>query len=1051
MKLNNYVLFAHRWLLSIMLYIVGPAPKIIWCTCRYYYRNIGTYLLRGSVDDYLPEPYILPPRHDSSLIGDIINGHHNNMAEGTEMIRNIILMIHSYIRSPVTYDYCPGDPGYFDRLILFIQITTGISLVVLTWMVVSRVLNYPYRYAASLLLWMSNSISVNNSFYRSIFNNSTPPKPIPMLGHSHPNSAAQRNADSLYCRQIALASGCEPYFVQCSAPDQRNGLRGSREYYWGKDTQQQPRRDPIPENAMLCFVDVDQYIDMPYLLANNDRPVAIATVQPTACANSGGEASFFFDEQSNLHYFVSGGADYVHPVWDYHTDSITCCAKWYGLPYATTVYNVDRRTTTDHHDVIFLTPSAKWGIFATLANWLLSYRPLKRYDLMRGTHLRMLVKTKTGMSISTAFPGQFAVATIPAELDNTISNLSVVAKSGLTRAAIETHLQQATNPTESAKNRETATILYDYYMHNSQKLSVTDYAASLLKRLTGGALLQRRPTVTAPCTNVPEVRRYQFGPYDVEAKPNMKAYMKPIIDAAFAPDKTKGNEERAKDKRITSVQNDAGLTPFLTVCIKEFIDLLIPIPHELHPVSHEEVAEKQNRPSQRIHLEEADITGNPKRIGKSFIKAEAYPDAKDPRLITTFNSKDKVEYSRYVYAITAWLKSVPGYAFGKTPNETARAVADTCSNATTITKTDFSRFDGHQSPVCRALEEAILYRLFNPTYHPVLQDLHRAHYNLFVVCVLGVSYQLKTSRGSGEAGTSTFNTLINMFATFVGHRMSPGSTTKFMDAIDAYRRTMSGIYGGDDGLSPDCNTEMYIKACSTLGLKVKAEELPRGSRGIEFLARVYGPDVWYGDAANCCNILRQLSKIHTSTMRPAGVTDEQMLIDKMAGYAITDANTPVIGTLAQKVMLLAKPTGYTPNLEHASWIAQTHDPSEIFNNPPTYWYEEYARESMPEFNFDKFYEWITTASTLQHILDAPLCMPWKTPALTDAPMVVDGELYPPITPTIDNKEKPKSTATTRTPIRKRDDGRPRERAGPRKVAKSDKREVNPKPRRTKHE
>lgn len=994
-------------------YILGPAPRYFWCKSRSYYRTIGDLLLPGVFEDYLPTLHLVPPRHPRSLYGDVLNAYQDYCHLSNVAQRSAVTWIYDAIRSPTTYGICPDDPGYYAWHILLLQVCIVAMAFYFLCLAFYTLYHGPYRYLASWILWMNNKIEINNNFYRSIFANLPSPTPVPLPGHSHPTAAACRNADSLFLRQIALASGCEPYIVQCSSSDQRKGLNGTREYYWGKDTQQAPRNDPLPPNAMLCLVDVDQYIDMPYFLATNDRPVAIATVQPTKCAHASGEFSFYFDEDSTLHYFVSGGADYHHLVWDYHSDGLMATQKFFGIPYATTVYNIDRRTTSEHHDIVFLTPSAKWGIFATLANYLLSPNMLKRYDLLRGTHLRMLVKTTTGMLLSTALPGQFACATVPAELDNTIGNLSVVSKSGLTRAAIETHLPAATNPEELASNRETATVLYDYYMHNSQKLTVSEYASAILKRLTGGAFSIRKPTITAPIHNAPEPRRFQFGNYNPEAKPNMCAFMTPIIDAAFTADKTIGNEERARDKRILAVQNDTAMTPFLTTCMTEFLELLVPIPYILNPVDHEEVHARQNRPNQRVHLDEADITGTPKRVAKSFIKAEAYPDAKDPRLITTYNSKDKVEYSRYVYAISDWLKQLAPYAFAKTPNEVAKAVVSTCSKAKTVCKTDFSRYDGTVSPAARTFEEALLFRLFAPSHHVAIQALSKAQFNLFVICVLGTIYHLKTSRGSGSPETSAFNTLLNMFATYVGHRMSPGEFTKFCDALEAFEKTMRGLYGGDDGLSPDADVACYTKACKALGLNVKAENIPRGQFGIEFLSRVYGPDVWNGDSANCCNILRQLSKIHVSNIRPAGISNQQMLVDKMAGYAISDANTPYIGDLATTVMALNKtaPSAqYVVDEEHVTWIARIHDTKEVFDNPPREWYLSYVKTALPEFNFLRFYNWIATATCLEDILKAPLCMPWKPPVLTDVPMVVDGELYPPITSTPPSKRpegKPK--------------------------------------------
>jgi hypothetical protein len=988
---------------AVYAYLLGPAPDYIWCESRNMYRNVGTYLFPGEAADYLPAEYILPPRQPSSLYGDAINAYHSFRYEALAARRGAVNVIYMTLRSPVTYGVCPDDPDPYETYWLVLG-GFGIGLVAaLLFRILWRLSHAPYRYVCSIVLWLTSSIEINNTFYRSSFSNLPSPLKSSLPGHSHPDAAAQRNADALFLRQLALSTGCTPYSVQCSAADQRNNLRGSREYYWGKDVAQPPRLDTIPEDAMFLFVDVDQYIDMPYFLANNTRPVAIATVQPTACAQAAGEFSFCFDRDSTLHYYVSGGADYHHAVWDYNTDCLTASRYFCYVPYATTVYNVDRRTSSTHHDVVFLTPSAHWNVFAALANWILQPQPLQRYDLLRGTHLRMLIKTVKGMFISTSLPGQFAVATVPAALDNTISNLSVVSKSGLTRASVETHLPIAVTPEDKERNREASTILYDFYKHNSERLSVSEFAASVLQRLSGGAFNLRQPTMTAPCENAPQPRRYQFGDYDPEAKPNLRAFMQPLIDQAFAPDKTPGNEERARDKRIVAVRSEQPLTPFLTICMEEFLALLVPVPHLLSPLDHSEVYERQARPSQRTLLEEADITGEPNRKAKSFIKSEPYPDVKDPRLITTYNSKDKMEYSRYLYAVSDWLKTIDSYAFGKSPNEISEAVATLCTFAQLVCKTDFTRFDGTMSPATREFETALLYRLFSPSFHQAVQVLHKAQYNLFAICSLGTVYEMLYARGSGSAETSAFNTMVNMFATYVGHRMSPGDYCKFRTPLDAWERTKRGLYGGDDGLSPDVNVEGYVKACTLLGLVVKADNLQRGATGVEFLSRVYGPDVWTGDSSNCCNLLRQLSKVHTTGMRPDTVTVEQMLVDKMAGYALSDANTPVIGPFATKVMAVNS-GNLVPDMLLSNWVANQHirstafaEETEVFNNPKRDWYYEYAHLTLAEFDFAGFQRWLDSCVVLSDFLKAPLCMPWKVPNTQDVPFVADGELYTPVT------------------------------------------------------
>jgi hypothetical protein len=980
-------------LMLFFTYLAGPLPRYLWCETRSIYRRLGDTLLPGGFESFLPSDYPLPPLLPRSLYGDVVNYYHYTMHELNASTRRGVLSMKVAFHSPVTYGVCPDDPDYYyyHKVVALWCIVVFLCAVVFWCLYQCR--RFPYRYYASLLLWLHGKTEVDNSFYRSAFSSLecvSMPEPDK---HSHPKSASMRNSDSMFLKSIALLTGCEPYFVQASASDQRHGYYGSREYYWAKDVQIRPSNDIVPHNAMFAFVDVDQYVDMPYFLAHNDRPVAIATVQPTVCAHSTGEFAFTFDADSVMHYYVSGGAEYHHMVWDYNTDSLLATAKWCGIPYSTTVYNVDRRTTSLHHDVIYLTPSAHWNFLATLATCLFSAKDLKRFDLLSGTHLRMFIKTDSDMLISTALPGQYACATVPAALDNTINNLAVVSKNGLTRAAVESHLPVATTPEMTAYNREVATVLYDYYTHNVQR-TLLDVVTSSARRSLQRLMTSRQTNVAAPVYLKPSVRRYQYGNYDVEAKPSLIAFMSPIIDNAFAPDRTIGNEERARKKRIEDVRSNATLTPFLLTVITEFLEQLIPVPGLLNPLTHDDVRDRQFRPSQVRLINEADDTGNPKRIARTFIKSEAYNDAKEPRLITTYNSKDKVEYSRYLYAVSDWLKTVPSYAFGKNPYDIASAVATLCMQASTVEESDFSKFDGTISPAARSFEEALLYRLFAPAHHSAVQELHKAQYNLFAVCTLGTSYHMNTSRGSGSPETSAFNTMVNMFSTYLAHRMSK-SSSRFMGPCEAFVRTMRGLYGGDDGLSPDLDSNAHYRACKLLGLDIKVESIPRG-RYVKFLARIYGPDVWTGDSSNCCDVKRQLSKIHTSVVRPENVSNQQMLVDKMIGYTMSDANTPIVGPLALRVMAVNSGR-LVPDTSQTYWLSNYSHGEQVFDNPPREWYASYVNSVLPDFSHSVFNAWLDSCLTMDDFLSPPLCVPPALPTLVDVPLVVDGELYPPIT------------------------------------------------------
>jgi hypothetical protein len=669
---------------------------------------------------------------------------------------------------------------------------------------------------------------------------------------------------------------------------------------------------------------------------------------------------------------VSGNAVYKHKVWNYSSDTVHCYNYLFGIPYACSVYAVDKRTTSKHHDLIMLSPLARWGLMSTLAHWLFGEGNLKQLNLLRGTHNFLQVKTKDHLLTSVGVPGQYACATMPTTLYNTFENLAATTKAGLTRAGLESLFPSPETPEEKLTNYTSATILLDYFNNNQLTYTASELANAVVRRLTA-AVLSRPPIerVSIVDFNPPTYHRYQYGQYDMDAKPLLTPFMSPLINGAYAPDKTLGNEQRCVKARVTDIASDKHMTPFLITCMNEFITMLIPEPHHLEPVDHDEVSRRQPTPSQQQLLEQADETLYFNPILKTFVKAEAYLKPTDPRMISTITPKLKVEYARYCYAMSDWIKKLPCYAFSKSPHEVDEAVVRTCSLNKPVAPTDFSRYDGTISPAARQFESAVLRRSFSPPHHAMIDEIHKLHFNNVARCTLGTTYSQGYARASGGADTSLFNSLFNMFANYVGHRMTPGEISKFRTPDEAWAWTNYGLYGGDDGLAPNVDVSCYTRACTALGLNVKASLIKVGEPGVNFLGRIYGPSVWTGDLSNCADLPRQLGKLHVTHPRP-GVDHKQILVDKLIGFYHTDRNTPVLGQFATKVFEINQSV-LKPNYAETSYYASNAHAQDqlVFNNPPRDWYMEYARESLKHFNFDKFNEWINTRLTLEECMQAP--------------------------------------------------------------------------------
>jgi hypothetical protein len=714
-------------------------------------------------------------------------------------------------------------------------------------------------------------------------------------------------------------------------------------------------------------VDVDYYVDMPHLLTESARPTLLYTFTPTACANSTGEESFTFISGGLVDMRVSGGARYVHPLWNYGTDCIVAYRFWNGIPYRASVYLVDRRYVSDHRSLVLLTPLARYnGCLAIVAWFTLAGQPLTRFNPTIDRFARMHVQTRDGIYVSTAGLGSLGCVTVPAEVDEAIAiaarNSSVTLNSG----TVCTYSKDI--------DRNQAAILADYHRQCAPCV----------------------PTTVFPLEEA--VIRYQFdaASYEPEAKSSLQAYMPPFLHGAFAPDQTLGNDKAAVKGRITLKQNlDMTISPEMWKYISEFTRLFLgDAAGTLVPVDMEDVYARQARPTQRRILDEAnDFGDNYPPIVKTFLKKEAYAAPKDPRIISIINGLDKANYSRYTYALAEKIKDQVWYAFGLSPALVAAKVVKVCSEAREkIYKTDFHRLDGSISYLLRELERVILMAAFQPEYLTELAELQRTQYGCRCYTTFGEAYDSMFARLSGSPETALFNSIDNAFCAYVALRRTRLSGS-FLTPKEAYKRL--GLYGGDDGLTADVPEQLYVQAARDLGLGLEIEPVLRGQFGVEFLARVYGPGVWYGSLNSVTDIPRALSKFHTTVSLAAPWTPELKLYFKTLSLAVNDSNTPILGAICSTVFRLAPDNMPTPKNwnELVGWWAMDNGrirSDGAYPNEREEWMDAYVQSVLPTFDRARFDLFMTGCCSLSDFVqNAPLCCEINVPEYP-ADVVING-------------------------------------------------------------
>ena len=771
-----------------------------------------------------------------------------------------------------------------------------------------------------------------------------------------PIEYADRGTVSLFCTRYCEAVGLNEYIFQMSLADQKAGKRGSRRYFWPCEMEQEERPYRPAKDDIVVMIDVDYYINMPQMLAEDIRPYLIRTIQPTTVAMENDKYSYTFMDDK-IHY-RTGNRQFTHYVWHYNKNYFTVHITIFGIRLRTTVYKVIKRKTGVDHALILLIPVRSWfGPRPTyntqeIEDWQLGTLSVQQDNLYN----RMRVELPTGSTIRTAKVGCYAVTNAATAIDETIATMARTAGQGFQFSTVQSFF---------GGNREVAAPLYEYYLTKTP---------------------ERVPTII-PVEN--GLRRYQSEPenFDVKAKPLLKSFMSPIIHGAFAADKCLANERTAIKERITDIKPpEYAVTPEIHKAMVSFLRFLIPCPNELDPVPLEIVYERQFTKKQREELAKSEWS-QPKRENKAFPKGEPAQKLGPQRIISTMNPVDKREYSRVIYSMERLLKITEWYAFSSSPLMLANKVARVCKDSKLVIASDFSRFDGRLPKTLRELENMALMRAFRPQYHTVINDLHRCQFNMKAKLPLGSKFNTGYARQSGSPETSLFNSMDNAFIAYLAF-LRMGQKPE-----EAWNKL--GVYGGDDGLTADIDSKIYVKVAVDLGMKLEAEPIYRGEFGIKFLARYYSPGIWFGQLDSICDMYRQASKIHVSANLPDDVTPTEKFLEKMYSLTFTDRNTPILGDLCRKAEEINGKLIENDRTEKIrAWTAFSEiDINVQYPNKKGTWMLDYLHLQMPDFQYDKFINYLNDSKDIKDLLNMPLFMAPIEPVATK-PTVCEGQIYP---------------------------------------------------------
>lgn len=823
--------------------------------------------------------------------------------------------------------------------------------------------------ALSLFGWRGTLLALSNPGTPQIrpeLRNTFASAPLPIgikTSKTHPTASSQRNSAEYFHNHVATLTSHTVYHYQGTGRD-----HGARIPFWAKDLARPTMAQPLNSTDIISMVDVDYYIDMPTLMARHVHPYMLYTLVPTEAAKHTGQYTYTFGSDQQIRCSIAGGSSFTHPLWNYAFDTMSASWRIFGIPLKTAFYRVERRTSDPLHQHILFEPLGKrYWPFNLIAP---DAAPLTPFHPVEGDTIHIVKHDKVGITHNVALVDQYVSANLPAVKYDCLTALSKHGVIAVQPATVQRYFPEL----EACR----AAIVAAHFAKNAR----------------------HRNTLVYPVEEA--VNHYQFQPdkYDPNNKHTMVAFMSPLVHGAYAATRCRANEEVTVKTRVTDLVNTVHPSTRHLTWANEFVELMIPKPHRLVPVDHATVNERMPRPAQRHKFNEAmELCGEERYV--AFQKTEAHPSPKEPRNITTIPSSTKVEYSRFMYALSDEIvKQQPWYGFGHPPTETAARVAEVCRNAIDhVTVTDFSRYDGTIGEMQRELEKLVLARAFHPKYLVEALHQHSRQYNQHCRTSNAVIYESLLSRLSGSPETSVFNSIANAYFMYCAFRALG------CDPKSAYAQI--GVVGGDDGLIADVPSEVLEATAKEQGLRLTATPVYVGELGVQFLSRQYTTEVWYGSTNSMCDLARQISKFHTT----ANHTDPPLvkLEQKLRAFSYTDANTPIFSQLIAAAERVGMDVHPKPDLndelqeempEYVPYNVRAHPLGEQYPNVAHGDFSEIARRSLPEFDHAQFYKALKAARTPADLLSLPVCSPVELVANAKLPTVVAGEVLPPAPPRI---------------------------------------------------
>lgn len=683
------------------------------------------------------------------------------------------------------------------------------------------------------------------------------------INHSHPNLATDRNEASNVMSKFARDIGLIRYDVSKSSRD-KNSL-GSHSYHCTKDLARSVVHDKVPENSLITMIDVDYYLeDLPvYALG---KSMLLYTFNPRSLSGGDEEFRWRFVAPGMVEMIVNGGETYRHIIYNYDVShlSIPTILGHYS-------YHVEKvKSPQMDHQYVLLTPFA-WTFDPFR---LIEDRQFRLpYPAMQvGPYLHMIKLEQT--------------------LRRCILKIGDWSQSEVDQTVFESI--RIDHQASGIKNISSVSRFFDVTKCNREDIQTDSTRIFDCLKYMG-----KEPTVITGCANpalydsVREVDIFDPNHPNKEGQNHSQATLpKPLVTNAGVTIRTSRiADKETVEMRVSEVRNMTVPPKQYLSYAQEFADLIIGdiriIPKPMH-----EVLDNQSKPLQRKRIQEHTVVKiNDDVTVSAFQKNEVYGKVGPPRNISQVDIDHTLELSMYTYAFKeTFLKGVRDfYSPGQDPERLTENLMAYAQRHTKdgLLSTDFSKFDGTISEWLRVnVEQRCYLRAYN--HDKKLEKLLVGETKSKARTRCGVTYEPGAGRLSGSPLTTDGNTLINAFVAFAAWRK------KFSTKEPGFSLWNVGPKAGDDSIESAVIQAQLQEVCSDLGLKVKVDVI-KPHEPVPYLGR-YWVDPWT-TSYSMQDLSRTLPKLSVSSNRQH--TPEVALQNKICGYYVTDANTPLLGDICR--------------------------------------------------------------------------------------------------------------------------------------------------------